>query len=188
MLGFTALRSYTKAAHMRVYVPLTLSVLASVNERREVGPAPLAAYAVTPALRERRATDDMEELEYEALGRAAHASLRLLAAERPREPAESRRVVVAVDVDEDWVTGDPEGEVAPDSVGAVRLGRPVPLSKVAAFHVDDTDATGDVHAACVALASAGGGDGGGGEARKAVDEADDHELLWYATQELAYLL
>lgn len=216
MLAFTASRSYTKASLMRVYLPLTLSVLTSVRERQEVGPAPLVAYAVTPALREWHASDDLEELEYAALGAAARASLRLLVAQeeqrdgageqperevpeggvgssgRFEEPAEYRRVVVAVEVGETLVTGDPAGERSPETVGAVRLERPVPLSKVAAFHVDDVDAAHDVHAACVALTAGRRGRGGqGGQAEEDLHrllvEVEEHELLWYATQELAYL-
>ncbi|MDG4862190.1 hypothetical protein P8605_29015, partial [Streptomyces sp. T-3] len=80
---------------MRVYVPLTLGGLAAAHRAGELGPGPLTAYAVTPALREWYVSDDIEELEYAALSRAAAASLRLLAG----DPASSRRrVVLAVDV------------------------------------------------------------------------------------------
>ncbi|MGQ4422984.1 hypothetical protein ACN6LL_004874, partial [Streptomyces violaceoruber] len=80
---------------MRVYVPLTLSGLAEAHRAGELGTGPLVAYAVTPALREWYLSDDIEELEYAALNRAALASLRLLAA----DPAGvRRRVVVAADV------------------------------------------------------------------------------------------
>jgi hypothetical protein len=37
---------------MRVYLPSTLPALAAALADGEVGPVPLAAYAVTPALRE----------------------------------------------------------------------------------------------------------------------------------------
>ncbi|MYS71992.1 hypothetical protein GTY88_16405, partial [Streptomyces sp. SID5926] len=66
---------------MRVYVPLTLSGLAEAHRAGELGTGPLVAYAVTPALREWYLSDDIEELEYAALNRAALASLRLLAAD-----------------------------------------------------------------------------------------------------------
>lgn len=55
---------------MRVYVPLTLSGLAAAHRAGEIGPGPLTAYAVTPALREWYVSDDIEELEYAALNRA----------------------------------------------------------------------------------------------------------------------
>ncbi|WP_428837947.1 DUF6912 family protein, partial [Streptomyces thermocarboxydus] len=80
---------------MRVYVPLTLPGLAEAHRTGQLGDGPFTAYAVTPALREWYVSDDLEELEYAALGRAALASLRLLAAD-PAAPR--RRVVVAVDV------------------------------------------------------------------------------------------
>ncbi|MFD9244001.1 DUF6912 family protein, partial [Streptomyces sp. NPDC059556] len=64
---------------MRVYVPLTLPGLAQAHKAGELAPGPLTAYAVTPALREWYVSDDIEELEYAALNRAASASLRLLA-------------------------------------------------------------------------------------------------------------
>src|SRR3954471_8404004 len=82
---------------MRVYVPLTLSGLAEAHKTGELGTVPLVAYAVTPALRQWYLSDDVEELEYAALGRAALASLRLLAAD---PGVARRRVVVAVDVAE----------------------------------------------------------------------------------------
>ncbi|WP_440980352.1 DUF6912 family protein, partial [Streptomyces acidiscabies] len=80
---------------MRVYVPLTLTGLAESYKTGELGSGPLVAYAVTPALREWYLSDDIEELEYAALSRAALASLRQLAADAG---APRRRVVVAVDV------------------------------------------------------------------------------------------
>ena len=58
---------------MRVYVPLTLSGLAEAYKTGELGAGPLLAYAVTPALREWYLSDDIEELEYAALNRAASA-------------------------------------------------------------------------------------------------------------------
>ena len=64
---------------MRVYVPLTLPGLAEAYKTGELGAGPLVAYAVTAALREWYLSDDIEELEYAALNRAALASLRLLA-------------------------------------------------------------------------------------------------------------
>ena len=66
---------------MRVYLPATLPALAGVLRAAEIGPAPVLAYAVTPALREWYASADLEELEYAALMHAARASLRLLRAD-----------------------------------------------------------------------------------------------------------
>lgn len=166
---------------MRVYVPLTLPGLAEVHKAGELGPAPLAAYAVTPALREWYVSDDLEELEYAALGRAAQGSLRLLAAD-PGAPR--RRVVVAVDVADGAVTAVDQG---PDRAGfgEVRLGAPVLLRKAAAVHVDSDDAEEDVAAAAAALDAADGGDD---DARFTVDGADDHELMWFGVQEIPNLV
>ncbi|MGW3400786.1 DUF6912 family protein, partial [Streptomyces zhihengii] len=89
---------------MRVYVPLTLPGLAAAHQAGELGPGPLTAYAVTPGLREWYVSDDIEELEYAALSRAAAASLRLLAG---AVGAPRRRVVVAVDVPDRDAVADP---------------------------------------------------------------------------------
>ncbi|HEX5566673.1 MAG TPA: hypothetical protein VFY14_07040, partial [Streptomyces sp.] len=90
---------------MRVYVPLTLPGLADAHRKGALGPGPLTAYAVTPGLREWYVSDDVEELEYAALGRAARASLRRLAVD-PGAPR--RRVVVAVDVPDGAAVADPD--------------------------------------------------------------------------------
>ena len=169
---------------MRVYVPLTPRGLVAVHGARELAPAPLVAYAVTPALREWYASEDLEELEYAALGRAARASLRLLSAESELGPADLRRVVAAVDVDDSAVT-EPAETLDPEGLGEVRLDRPVPLLRVAALHVDASDAAEDVSAARTALSAADAGDD---EARSVLDAAAEHELLWYATQELDQLV
>ena len=55
--------------------------LAEAYKTGELGAGAFVAYAVTPGLRDWSASDDIEELEYAALGRAALASLRLLGAE-----------------------------------------------------------------------------------------------------------
>ncbi|MEU8464840.1 hypothetical protein [Streptomyces sp. NPDC029003] len=165
---------------MRVYVPLTLPGLAEAHKAGELGPAPLRAYAVTPGLREWYVSDDVEELEYAALGRAAAASLRLLAADAD---APRRRVVVALDVDDKAATADPGDDEA--ALGRVALAAAVRLAVAAAVHVDADDAEQDVAAAAAALEAADAGDDG---ARSAVDGADDHELLWFGVQEIPGLL
>ncbi|KKD05289.1 DUF6912 family protein [Streptomyces sp. WM6386] len=167
---------------MRVYVPLTLSGLAEAYKTGELGSGPLVAYAVTPALREWYLSDDIEELEYAALNRAALASLRLLAAD---PEAVRRRVVVAVDVPDGAAVSDPDRGLDPAALGEVRVGRAVPLGKAAAVHVDASDAEADVTAAAEALAAADGGDD---DAQFVVDGAEDHELLWFATQEIPNLV
>lgn len=169
-------------AVMRVYIPTTLPGLAEAYKADELGPAPLGAYAVTPSLREWYVSDDIEELEYAALTRAAQASLRQLAV---RPEAVRRRVVVAVDVAESAVRYDPDSGLSQSALGEVRLTRAVPLADVASVHVDSAEAETDVSAAAAALGAADAGDD---DARFTVDGAEDHELLWYATQEIPGLL
>ncbi|MBE1590357.1 DUF6912 family protein [Nonomuraea angiospora] len=167
---------------MRVYLPCTLPALAQAVEAGELGPAPLTGYAVTPALTEWYASGDTEELEYVALTEAARASLRRLAADRA-DGAETafRRVVVAAEVPERSVSAGADLEER----ARVRLSDPIPLAKVAAVHVDDHEAIPDIEAAVAALPAADGGDD---DARFAVDGAEAHELMWYATQEIPDLL
>ncbi|MFG3196619.1 DUF6912 family protein [Streptomyces sp. NPDC048208] len=161
---------------MRVYVPLTLPGLAKAHETGVLAADPFAAYAVTPALREWCGTEDLEELEYAALGEAANASLRLLAADPEAAP---RRIVVAVDVPDRAVAPDPEG------LGEVTVAASAALAKAAAVHADADDAEADVTVAARAVEAAEDGDDA---ARAAVDGAEDHELLWFATQEIPGLL
>ncbi|GGL72499.1 hypothetical protein GCM10010129_15270 [Streptomyces fumigatiscleroticus] len=167
---------------MRVYVPLTLPGLAEAYKKGELGTGPLVAYAVTPALREWYLSDDLEELEYAALSRAALGSLRLLAAD-PGAPR--RRVVVAVDVPDGAASADPDRGLDPAALGEVRVAGTVRLAKAASVHVDADDAETDVAAAARALPAAEDGDD---DAQFVVDGAEDHELLWYATQEIPNLV
>ncbi|GHF93795.1 DUF6912 family protein [Streptomyces thermodiastaticus] len=167
---------------MRVYVPLTLPGLAEAYKTGELGTDGLVAYAVTPGLREWYLSDDVEELEYAALSRAALASLRLLAADAG---APRRRVVVAVDVPDRAASADPDRSLDPAALGEVRVTGAVRLAGAAAVHVDADDAEADVAAAAQALKAADQGDD---DAQFVVDGAEDHELLWYATQEIPNLL
>lgn len=167
---------------MRVYVPLTLPGLAEAYETGRLGTEAFTAYAVTPALREWYLSDDIEELEYAALSRAALASLRLIAAE-PGAPR--RRVVVAADVPDASAAVDPDRGLDPAALGEVRITGPVPLAKAAAVHADADEAESAVAAAADAVGAADHGDD---DAQFTVDGADDHELLWYATQEIPGLV
>ncbi|KJK57658.1 DUF6912 family protein [Saccharothrix sp. ST-888] len=168
---------------MRVYVPTTLNGLAAAHPGGALDQS--AAYAVTPALREWYVSDDLEELEYAALNRAAQGSLRLLAAD-PQAPR--RRVVVAVEVADSAVRPFPGDEYQDQaSLGRVELVGPVRLAKAAAVHADvaDTEVVEDVTAAAEAIAAADKGDA---DAQFTVDGAEDHDLLWFATQEIPSLL
>lgn len=167
---------------MRVYLPATTTVLRTlVDEGLLAGPH--TAFAVTAQLREfyerSDAEADVEELEYAALLTAARASLRLLDVD-PTAPR--RRVVLAADVPDDQVSpmDDPHVER-----GAVRIAGDVRMRDVASAHVDGSEAEDDVRAAVTVVLEA---DLGSEDAQFVVDQAEGHELAWYATQELGAAL
>jgi len=163
---------------MRVFLPSTLPAVALALQAGDVGPGPLPGFAVTPALREAYASGDTEELEYAALTEAARASLRMLAG-NPAAP--SRRVVLAAEIPAEQVKPDPrDGEPA-----RVVITQAVQIKDLAAAHVDAPEAGADVRSAVAAVPAADAGDE---DARFTVDGAEGHELGWYATQELSYLV
>jgi len=158
---------------VRVYLPSTLPALAAALTAGSVE-SPVG-YAVTPALREWYTEGDEEELEYAATTAAARASLRRLALD-----GTPRRVVLAVDV------ADASARPAPDvDRAAVRLRDPVAVSQVVSALVDDPTAVPDVRQALGSLAAADAGDE---DAAFVVESVEDHELGWYAAQELAALV
>src|SRR5262245_21619392 len=125
--GRTSRRSTEVATpFVRVYLPATVPLVAALQETGELGCPPVAAHAVTPALREWYAEGDEEELEYVAFLRAAQDALRLL---RDDPSAPRRRVVVSVDVPADQITADSR-ELG---TSAVKLRDPVRRSAVASF-------------------------------------------------------
>ena len=164
--------------HIRVYVPATVALLATLRKQGELGPVPLAAHAVTPALREWYAEGDEEELEYVAFTRAAQGALQLL---RRDLDAPRRRVVVSADVPASAVLRD-DPELGSS---VVRLSTPIRLAAVAAIHVDGTDAAADVAAAAQVVEEALAGDP---DAQFTVDGAEDHQLEWYDVSELDTLV
>jgi hypothetical protein len=165
---------------MRVYLPSTLPALAEILRVGQLSPEP--GFAVTPALREAYASGDQEELEYVALTAAARTSLRLLAEDPAAEP---RRVVLAAEVADDDVTWSNQDADLVREPASVTVTVPVPVAKIVSAHVDDVQAIQDVRAAIVALPAADAGDG---DAAFDVDQAEGHELGWYASQELPDLL
>jgi hypothetical protein len=161
-----------------VYLPATTTVLRTLVDEGLLK-APHTGFAVTPRLREfyavNDAEDDSEELEYAALLEAARASLRLIDVD---PTAARRRVVLAADV--------PDGDVAPiddEDVerGAVRVTSDVPMRAIASAHIDVADAEDDVRAAVNVVLEA---DLGSDDAQFVVDQAEGHELAWYANQEI----
>jgi hypothetical protein len=163
---------------MRVYIPATLATLGTLVESGELVPVAGTAFAVTPAFRESYAAGDTEELEYAAMTEAARASLRLLATELDNSMVLPRRVVVAADVERVRLRPDLDD-------AAVTVAGPVPLSAVAAVHVDLAEAENAVRAAVTVVDAADLGDP---DAEFALGEAEDHEMAWYATQEIPFLL
>jgi hypothetical protein len=135
---------------VRVYVPLGrtgLDELATTGSLAAGPGTPRTAYAVTSGLEKAAPGLDVEDLEYAAFSDAVEAAARL------RSARSDRRVVAAADADPSWLS--PRDGVP---VSKVVLTAPVPLARVASFHVDD-EVTGGVD-----------------------EEAD--ELLWYDVTEL----
>jgi hypothetical protein len=162
---------------MRVYLAFTMPTLAKLLVDAETGAPQARGYAVTPALREWYSSGDEEELEYVAMTQAARASLRLLHADPSAPP---RRVVLAAELPEEQVVS----VAGFDEPALVEIRVAVGLGDVVSGHVDDPRATPDIRAAIAALPASDSGDE---DARFTVDGAEGHELLWYATQELAHL-
>ncbi|TWP43788.1 hypothetical protein FKR81_42145 [Lentzea tibetensis] len=160
---------------MRVYIPATVAMLRDLVASGQLAPIGGTAFALTPMLRESYAAGDTEELEYAAMLDAARASLRLLAADEKSEP---RRAVIAADFDDVTLRPDLDNSV-------VKVEGSVALSEVASVHLDTAEAEDDVRAAVEVIDAADMGDP---DAEFALGSAEDHELAWYAAQELAFVL
>ena len=162
---------------MRVYLPSTFASLRALLDSGSIDDPPLPGYAVTGDLREWYAEGDLEELEYIAMSLAARASVRLLDAD---QDVVRRRVVVVVEMPDEVVQLVPHVDRA-----AVKVTAAVPLKKVQAVHVDDVSAIPDVTIAADAVVEA---DLGSEDAAFRMEQAEGHELGWYATQEIGPLL
>jgi hypothetical protein len=170
---------------MRVYIPATLAMLQRLVADGSMFPLGGTAFAVTPALREAYAEGDGEELAEVALREAALGSLRLLAVDRQDGSAGAgadllppRRAVLVADVVSATARPDLDDAV-------VRLSEPVALGDLVAVYVDIAAAEPAVRAAIDAIDAADLGDE---DAELLVGDAQDHDLAWYATQELPFLL
>jgi hypothetical protein len=170
-----------------VYIPATLPMLQQLVSDGSLWPVNGTAFALTPTLREAYAEGDDDELAEVALREAALASLRLLAAssaeaadaaEAPSGSRPPRRAVLAADVED--VTYRPDLDDA-----VVRLPGPVPIDNVIAAYVDNAGAEPAVAKAIEAVDAADLGDE---DADLIVGDAQDHDLAWYANQELPFLL
>jgi hypothetical protein len=135
------------------------------------------AFAVTPTLRESYFEGDDDELAEVALREAALASLRLLAAEGD-SGLPPRRAVLVAEVDGATLRPDLDDAV-------VRLDGPVGIADVIAAYLDNAAAEPAVLEAIEVIDSADLGDE---DAEFTVGDAQDHDLAWYASQELPFLL
>jgi hypothetical protein len=167
---------------MQIYIPVTLAMLRQLVADGSLLPVNGTAFAVTPRLREAYAEGDDDELGNVALREAALASLRLLAgagaSEQPDAKLPPRRAVLLADVGEVTLRPDLDDAV-------VRIGAPVATEDVVAAFVDNAAAEADVSAAIAVIDEADLGDE---DAELTVGDAQDHDLAWYATQELPFLL
>jgi hypothetical protein len=150
-----------------------MSLLRQILVSGGVGPVPVLAHAVTEALRAAFPDAGEEEWEYAALTAAAQDSLALIA-----EDGDPRRVVVVAEADSVVPVPGAEGS-------QVELDQVVPLRKVVAVHADSDDATEDVAAARASWPDAEAGDA---TALATVERCLDHELGWFATQEIGELV
>ncbi|QXQ15962.1 DUF6912 family protein [Skermania piniformis] len=171
---------------LRVYVPATVRMLRGLVAEGEFTAVNGLAFAITPMLREAYSSGTDEELAEVAMAEAARASLRLLAAEladdadahdRDGNPVR-RRAVVAADLDNVRARPDLDDAV-------VRISGPIPLARVGSVHVDLAEAEEAVTRAVEVIDAADLGDP---DAEFVLGDAEDHQLAWYATQELPFLI
>jgi len=156
----------------RVYVPSTLSGVNEIVASGGIGPGPVLAHAVTDALRVAYPDGTDEDWEYAALSAAAYDSLALITADQ-----KARRVVVAVDT----------ASVIPVEHGdlsLVEVHQVIPTAEIAAVLVDAEDAEPDVASAAALWVQAEHGDAA---ASTVVERCMDHELAWFASQEIGDL-
>jgi hypothetical protein len=177
---------------MQIYIPATLAMLQQLVADGSLSPVNGTAFAVTPRLREAYAEGDDDELAEVALREAALASLRLLAsaaegADLSGEQSPLRRVVLVADVGD--VTFRPDLDDAVVRIGAPvaidDVGAPVAIDDVVAAFVDIAAAEAHVAAAIAVVDEADLGDE---DAELVVGDAQDHDLAWYAVQELPFLI
>ncbi|MGO9926733.1 MAG: DUF6912 family protein [Mycobacterium sp.] len=168
-----------------VYIPATLAMLKQLVADGSLWPVNGTAFAVTPTLREAYAEGDDDELAEVALREAALASLRLLAADAlgvgeagGGAALPPRRAVLAAEADDVKYRPDLDDAV-------VRLAAPVAIDQVIAAYVDNAGAEQAVTKAIEVIDAADLGDE---DADLVVGDALDHDLAWYANQELPFLL
>jgi hypothetical protein len=157
--------------NVRVYVPSTPHRLRDLVAAGAIRSVPVSAHAVTAAVRAGLPDGGEEDWEYAAASAAAQTSLGMLTDGEP-----PRRVVLALDVPAPREVG------GDDDPTLVELGEQVPLRRLAAVLADSADAEADVAAARDALAARTA------EADLLAERCLDHELGWWAVQEVEVLL
>ncbi|HET7761088.1 MAG TPA: hypothetical protein VFL46_01930 [Phycicoccus sp.] len=115
----------------RVSLVATAADLDALAAGRPLGPAPLAAHAVTPALGRPGLTTDEEELEHLAWVAAAEEAVGVAAG--------GRRVVVSADVE----AGSVSHPTSPEVPSRVELTEPVLRRQVVSLHVDEEPGAAD---------------------------------------------
>lgn len=147
---------------MYVFLPTTVPGLAALLDAGRLEGEALTAFTADAG-----PNGDAEEAEYDAMYAAAEASLRLLG-EDPGAPR--RRVVLAAEMPDHVV--EHEARRA-DGVARVSIRGGVPYKKLRSAHVDDADAAADIAEAAADPGS---------------EAAEEHELMWFAVQEIRYLV
>lgn len=147
---------------MYIFLPSTIPALARLLEEGRLEGAPLTAFAADPG-----PDGDSEEAEYEAMHAAAEESLILLASD-PGAPR--RRVVLAANMPDHIVEREAR---AGEGVIRVKVAGTVPYKKLASAHVDDDGVSEDIAEAAADPTSGA---------------AEEHELMWFAVQELRHLV
>ncbi|SDM14322.1 hypothetical protein SAMN04488535_2086 [Corynebacterium mycetoides] len=161
---------------MRVYIPATFSMLASLRDTGVLRARNGWGFAATPELTEFYTSGDQEEIEAIAFDDAALASIRLLAI-GDEEQFPHRRVVVSADVE---ASGEPDmGE------SVVKISGPVELDRVAAIHIDIAEAEA---ATAKAIDNIDAADLGEEDAELAVGDAQDNYMAFYDPSELPFII
>ena len=159
---------------MRIYLPATFDL---TSQWLSAGQIPAVdGFAVTESLRDWYEQGDQEEFEYAATDLAARYSLEQIAQHQDATP---RRVVLVLEVKPDSVIQ------IPDLKGGIRLSNPIEWSLVEAAMIDGDEAVADVKSAISLYAKAIAGDG---EANFVVSQVEGHELLWFDSSEIEFVL
>ena len=171
---------------MRIYIPATLAMLQRFVADGSLLPVSGTAFAVTPKLREAYAEGDDDELGEVALREAALASLRLLAgATDGRDGCRPTATRCRRD-GRYWL---PMSAMPPcDPISTMRwCGSPRRWPRKT-WSPRSSTTRRRKHAVQAAVEVIDAADLGDEDAELTVGDAQDHDLAWYATQELPFLL